>query len=99
MTEQVFLPAHELARQIRRKQISALELLDRYLSRIARLGGGLGGAVNALPVLDVERARARARAADAALAKGERAGGKAGGVLGDASDFDSYGALARDAGY
>ncbi|NDG42347.1 MAG: amidase, partial [Betaproteobacteria bacterium] len=71
MTEQVFLPAHELARQIRRKQISALELLDLYLSRIARLGGGLGGAVNALPVLDAERARARARAADEALARGE----------------------------
>jgi len=71
LTEQVFLPAHELARQIRRKQISALELLDLYLSRIARLGGGLGGAVNALPVLDAERARARARAADEALARGE----------------------------
>jgi len=67
MNELVFLPAHELARRIRRKQVSALELLDGYLARIARLGGP----INAVPVLDAERARTRARAADAALARGE----------------------------
>jgi len=67
MDELAFLPAHELARRIRRQQVSALELLDGYLARIARLGG----AINALPVLDAERARDRARAADAALARGE----------------------------
>ena len=53
MDELVFLPAHELARRIRRKQVSSLELLDAYLARIARLGGP----INAVVVLDVERAR------------------------------------------
>ncbi len=67
MDELVFLPAHELARRIRRKQVSSLELLDAYLARIARLGGP----INAVVVLDVERARDRAKAADAALARGE----------------------------
>jgi amidase len=67
MDELVFLPAHELARRIRRKDVSALELLDLYLARIDRLDR----AINAVPVLDAERARQRAREADAALAKGE----------------------------
>ena len=67
MDELVFLPAHELARRIRRKQVSALELLDAYLSRITRLGGP----INAVVVLDAERARDRAKAADAALAHGQ----------------------------
>jgi amidase len=67
MDELVFLPAHELARHIRRKRVSALGLLDAYLDRIARLGGP----INAVVVLDVERARSRAKAADAALARGE----------------------------
>ncbi len=66
MDELAYLPAHELARRIRRKQVSALELLDGYIARIARLDG----AINALPVHDFERARARAREADAALARG-----------------------------
>ncbi|MBL8349766.1 MAG: amidase [Burkholderiaceae bacterium] len=67
MSDLAFLPAHELARRIRRKQVSASELLALYLDRIARLGGP----INAVPVLDAERAHARARAADAALARGE----------------------------
>ena len=71
MSDWAFLPAHELARRIRRKELSSLELLDHYLDRIARLGGSTGGAINAVPVLDAERARARARAADAALARSE----------------------------
>ncbi len=70
MTELAFLPAHELARRIRRKQVSAVELLDHYLERIARLGGP----INAVVVLDAERARARAQAADEALARGENWG-------------------------
>ena len=67
MNELAFLPAHELARRIRRKQVSALELLDLYLARIDRLGGP----INAVTVLDAERARTRARDADAALARGQ----------------------------
>jgi len=60
-----FLPAHELARRIRRKELSSLELLDLYLARIDRLNPRL----NAVVVLDAERARQRAREADAALAR------------------------------
>ncbi|HET9205973.1 MAG TPA: amidase family protein, partial [Burkholderiaceae bacterium] len=67
MNELAFLPAHELARRIRRKELSALELLDQHLARVDRLDR----AINAVPVLDAERARERARAADAALARGE----------------------------
>ncbi len=67
MTDHAFLPAHELARRLRRREVSAVELLDHHLARIARLGGP----VNAVVVLDAERARARAAAADAALARGD----------------------------
>ena len=66
MTDLAFLPAHELARRLRRRELSALELLDHYLARITRLGGP----INAVVVLDAERARSRAREADAALACG-----------------------------
>jgi amidase len=66
MTDLAFLPAHELARRLRRRELSSLELLDHYLARIARLGGP----INAVVVLDAERARARARAADDAQARG-----------------------------
>jgi amidase len=61
------LPAHELARRLRRGELSSLELLDHYLARIDRLNPAL----NAVVVLDAERARARAREADAARARGE----------------------------
>ncbi|OYU65263.1 MAG: amidase, partial [Burkholderiales bacterium PBB5] len=67
MLDLPFLPAHELARRIRRREVSAIELLDLYLGRIHRLGGP----INAVVVLDEERARARARQADEALARGE----------------------------
>jgi amidase len=62
-----FLPAHELARRIRRRELSALDLLDRYLARIDQLNPQL----RAVVAFDAERARARARDADAALARGE----------------------------
>ena len=67
MNEHAFLPAHELAQRIRRKQVSSLELLDLHLARIDRLDR----AIRAVPVIDAERARERARQADAALARGE----------------------------
>ncbi len=67
MNELAFLPAHELAQRIRRKEVSALELLELYLARIQRLDP----AIRAVPVLDPDRARRRAREADAALARGE----------------------------
>ena len=67
MSDLAFLPAHELARRLRRGELSALELLDHYLGRIGRIGGP----INAVVVLDADRARQRARAADAVLARGE----------------------------
>lgn len=67
MDQTAFLPAHELARRIRRNELSASELLALYLERIDRLDGR----INAVAVLDAERARERARAADQALARGE----------------------------
>jgi len=67
MSDIAFLPAHELARRIRRREIGSLELLDHYLARVAQWDPR----INAVPVHDVERARTRARAADGALARGE----------------------------
>jgi amidase len=67
MNQTAFLPAHELAQRIRRKEVSALELLDLYLARVDRLDRQ----IHAVPVLDPERARERARQADAALMHGE----------------------------
>ena len=61
-----FLSASELALRLRRREIGALELLDHTIARIERLDGAL----NAVVVRDFERARVRARAADAALAAG-----------------------------
>src|SRR3990167_4814986 len=67
MSDLAFLPAHELARRIRRRQLSSVELLELSLERISRLGAP----ISAVVVLDAERARLRARAADEALARGE----------------------------
>ena len=67
MTDLTFKPAAELAQQIRDRQIGCLELLDHYLERVSRFNPQL----NAIIVQDAERARERARQADAALARGE----------------------------
>ena len=45
MSDLAFLPAHELARRLRRGELSALELLDHYLGRIGRLGGTINAVV------------------------------------------------------
>ncbi len=65
-----FLPAHRLAALIRQKRLGCLELLNHYLERVEAHNPKL----NAIVVLDAERARKQARAADRALAKGERRG-------------------------
>ena len=62
-----FQSATELSRRLRRRELSSVELLQHYLRRIERLNP----AINAVVVLDAERALQRARAADAALARGE----------------------------
>lgn len=67
MTDIAFLPAHQLAGMIRSREIGSLELLDHYLRRVERFNPAL----NAIIWMGVEGARARARKADAALARGE----------------------------
>ena len=67
MSDHAFLPATELALRLRRRELSSVGLLQHYLARIARLNPAL----NAVVVLDAERALQRAKAADAALGRGE----------------------------
>lgn len=62
-----FNSAARLALDIREKRIGCRELLDLYLRRL----DAIDSAINAIVVRDVERARCRADAADAALARGE----------------------------
>jgi len=65
-----FCTAAELARRLAAREVSVVEVVDGYLARIERTHGAL----NAVVTLDAERARARARQADAALARGQRLG-------------------------
>ncbi len=67
MPDIAFRSALEQVVAIRNREISSRELLDHYLKRIGRYNP----AINAVVTLDVERARQRADAADAALAHGE----------------------------
>ena len=62
--------ATQLAALIRRKKIGCLELLDHFLARVETYNPKL----NAIVWLDKEKARKRAKAADAALKKGKRFG-------------------------
>ena len=66
-TDLALLPASELALRLRRRELSALELLQHHLRRIERLNPAL----NAVVVFDTDVALQRARDADAALARGE----------------------------
>ncbi len=63
-------PARVMAAAVRERRISARELLELHLARIAERNGE----VNAVVSLDPERARAGAAAADAHLARGGRPG-------------------------
>jgi amidase len=65
-----FLTARELVSMVRRREVSAVELLDAHLERIDRVNPR----VNAIPTLVPDRARARARVADERLARGESPG-------------------------
>ena len=67
MSELAFKSATQLAAMIQLREISALELLDYYLDRVERFNSDL----NAVIVLDADRARTRAKEADVALAKGD----------------------------
>jgi amidase len=68
--ELIFATARELARRIREREISAVEVLQAHLDQIARVNP----AVNAIVSLVPEQAHAAARAADAALARGDDVG-------------------------
>lgn len=70
MDKVIFWPAHAMAEAIRRRDVSSVEVLEEHLSRVSKLNPAL----NAVISLDVERARARAGAADAALSRGEHWG-------------------------
>ncbi len=67
MSDLAFQSAVTLARKIRDRSVGCVELLDHFLARVERFNPPL----NAIIVLDAERARARARDADGSLARGE----------------------------
>jgi amidase len=60
--------ANDMVAALARREVSALELAEAAIERIERLDGP----INAVVVRDFDRARAAAKAADAALARGER---------------------------
>jgi amidase len=67
VSELAFRSAADLAAALRRREVSARELLDLYLARAGRYNVG----INAIVAWDVEHARKRADEADAATARGE----------------------------
>lgn len=70
MSSLVFLPAYQLARMIREREVSAVEVVDAYLAQITKHNTKL----NAICTLDEDNARTRAKLADEALSKGENWG-------------------------
>jgi amidase len=67
MDEIAFETAVRLAAAIRTKRIGSRELLEHYVQRVERLNPR----INAVVTVELDRARRRADAADAALARGE----------------------------
>src|SRR6516162_8798883 len=67
VNDRAFASATELSEEIRDRRIGCVELLDFYLARAERHNPAL----NAIVVWQVDQARDRARAADAALVRGE----------------------------
>ena len=68
--EIVFAPAHDLVRWLAERELSAEELVTRFLARIEEVNSTVNAIVTLLP----ETALEGARAADAALARGEPPG-------------------------
>jgi amidase len=64
----LYRSTRDLTAALAARELSAAELLEESIAAIERQDGTLG----AVPVRDFERARAAAREADAALARGER---------------------------
>ncbi|MGH6988357.1 MAG: amidase [Stellaceae bacterium] len=67
-SEFTFATAGDQAKALAERRISAVELLDQAIARIE----ALDGTYNAVVVRDFDRARDAAKAADAALAQGEK---------------------------
>lgn len=67
MVELHWQSAAEIARAIAARRISACEVLEHFLARVETYNPGL----NAIVWIGADQARARAKAADAALARGE----------------------------
>ncbi|MGZ8209127.1 MAG: amidase [Burkholderiales bacterium] len=79
----------ELARLLRAREISPVELTDAFLARIAALDDQL----NAFITVTAERARAQAKRAESELAKGEYRGPLHGIPLGLKDIYDTAGVL------
>ncbi|WP_298920282.1 amidase [uncultured Nostoc sp.] len=94
MSDLVFLPAHQLAQMIRDRQVSALEVFDAYLAQIFKHNSKL----NAICTLDEDNARATAKLADEALARGEHWGALHGVPVTIKDIFETVG-LRTTAGY
>ena len=69
MNELVFQPAYQLARMIKERQVSSVEVLEEYLNQISRYNSKL----NAICTLN-DKALETAKQADEALAKGKNWG-------------------------
>ena len=67
VTDLCYTPATELATMIRRRQLSPVEIMDAILARIETLNPRL----NAYLVVDAERAREQAKAAEEAVVRGD----------------------------
>src|SRR5216684_3172025 len=65
-TKLCFLPATELAARIRRRDLSPVEVVDAYLTRIARRNP----VINAYTLVLADEARSAARAAERAVIAG-----------------------------
>ena len=70
MTDIIYASAKGMARAVREKEVSAVELVEAHLGRIEEVNPAL----NAVVMLAAERARAEAVETDAALARGENLG-------------------------
>lgn len=87
MTELPFRTAKQLATLVRRKKISAVELLDVFAKRVA----AHNPALNAVVVTDFPAAKKRAKAIDQAIAKGQPVGPLAGVPMTVKESFDVAG--------
>src|SRR5437868_14573030 len=70
MNDLTFLPAVQMAEQIRHRKISPVELVEAHLRKIKKLNHVL----NAFVQVDAERAFSQAREAEVAVRRGARLG-------------------------